>query len=195
MNQLQLTQNKNMKSLTPIVFIIISVILFFTITDPIYKEVKDLKVKYAQYQDVLDKSAELLKQRKTLQDKYSSFAEEDVTRLTKLLPDTVDNVRLIIDIDEIAKRYGLTIKNVRLDDSKVNKSGVKDSVATITAGEGKYGTIPMGFSVTADYNTFLSFLEDLEGSLRIVDVVNIGLKPGANNVYSFDVSLKTYWLK
>jgi Tfp pilus assembly protein PilO len=181
-----------MKSLTPLVFIIVSVILFFTVTDPIYKEVKDLRIKYAQYQDVLDKSAELLRHRKSLQDKYSAFAEDDITRLTKLLPDTVDNVRLIIDI---AKRYGLTIKNVRLDDSKVNKSGVKDSVATITAGEGKYGTIPMGFSVTSDYNTFLSFLEDLESSLRIVDVVNIGLKPGANNVYSFDVSLKTYWLK
>lgn len=184
-----------MKSLTPIIFIIVSVVLFFTVTDPVYKEVKDLKVKYAQYQDVLDKSTELLKQRKALQDKYSSFAEGDVERLKKLLPDTVDNVRLIIDIDEIAKRYGLTIKNVRLDDSKVDKSGAKNSLNTITAGEAKYGTIPMGFAVSADYNTFLSFLEDLEGSLRIVDVTNIGLKPGANNIYSFDVSLKTYWLK
>ena len=184
-----------MKSLTPIIFIIVSIVIFFTFTDPVYKEVKDLNIKYAQYQDVLDKSEELLRQRKTLQDKYNSFSEDDVSRLKKLLPDTVDNVKLIIDIDEIAKRYGLTIKGVRLDDSKVNKSGVKDSVATITAGESRFGIIPMGFSVSADYNTFLNFLEDLEGSLRIVDVTNINLKPGANNIYTFDVSLKTYWLK
>lgn len=184
-----------MKSLTPIIFIIVSIAIFFTVTDPIYKEVKTLQVKYAQYQDVLDKSKELLDKRKNLQDKYNGFAEEDVNRLKKLLPDTVDNVRLIIDIDEIAKRYGLTIKNVRLDDSKVSKAGVKDATATITAGDSKYGTIPMGFSVSSDYKTFLSFLEDLEGSLRIVDVTNISLKPGANEVYSFDVSLKTYWLK
>ena len=184
-----------MKSLTPILFVIVSVALFFTVTDPIYKQVKDLKIKYAQYQDVLDKSAELLRQRKTLQDKYDSFSKEDINRLNKLLPDTVDNVRLIIDMDEIAKRYGLTIKNVRLDDTKADKTGAKDSINTITGGEAKYGMIPMGFSVTADYNSFLSFLEDLESSLRIVDVTNIGLKPGANNIYSFDVSLKTYWLK
>jgi len=118
-----------------------------------------------------------------------------LARLQKLLPDTVDNVRLIIDMDEIAKRYGLTIGNVRLDETKVTKSGAKDSTATITGGESGYGTIPMGFSVTADYDTFLSFLEDLETSLRIIDITNIGLKPGANNIYSFDVSLKTYWLK
>jgi Tfp pilus assembly protein PilO len=184
-----------MKSLTPIIFIIISVIIFFTITDPVYKEVNKLKIKYAQYQDVLVKSEELLAQRKALQDKYNSFAETDLTRLKKLLPDTVDNVRLIIDIDEIAKRYGLTINNVRLDDSKATKTGVNDATATITAGGGMYGTIPMGFSVNADYDTFLSFLSDLEGSLRIVDVTNIGLKPGANGIYSFNVSLKTYWLK
>jgi Tfp pilus assembly protein PilO len=187
--------NKNMKSFTPIIFIIVSIILFFTLTDPVYKEVKSLRVKYAQYQDVLDKSAELLKQRKSLQDKYTSFAEEDVSRLKKLLPDTVDNVRLIIDIDEIAKRYGLTIKNVRLDDTRSKTGTTKDATATITAGEGKYGTIPMGFSVSADYNTFLSFLEDLESSLRIVDVTNISLTPSTTGAYSFDVSLKTYWLK
>ncbi len=184
-----------MKSLTPIIFIGVSVALFFIFTDPAYKEVKTLREKNAQYQDVLDKSDELLRQRKTLQDKYNSFSEADVLKLKKLLPDTVDNVRLIIDIDEIAKRYGLTIKNVRLDESKASKGGAKDATATITAGESRFGVIPMGFSVSADYNTFLSFLEDLEGSLRIVDVTNISLKPGANNIYSFDVSLKTYWLK
>ncbi|MEI7513530.1 MAG: type 4a pilus biogenesis protein PilO [bacterium] len=184
-----------MKSITPILFVIISVVLFFTVTDPVYKRVKDLQVKYAQYQDVLDKSTELLKQRKALQDKYDSFSKEDLDKLNKLLPDTVDNVRLIIDMDGIAKRYGLVIKNVRLDTSTPNASGKKDSISTITAGEAKYGTIPMGFSVTADYNTFLTFLEDLESSLRIVDVTNISLTPGANNIYSFDVSLKTYWLK
>ena len=185
-----------MKSLTPIVFILVSIVIFFTVTDPIYKEVKALRVTYAQYQDVLDRSAQLLKQRQVLQDKYDSFSKDDIDRLKKLLPDTVDNVRLIIDIDEIAKRYGLTIKNVRLDDSKTNTtSGANSPIATITAGGANYGTIPMGFSVTSDYNTFLSFLEDLEGSLRIVDVTNIALKPGTNNTYSYDVSLKTYWLK
>lgn len=186
-----------MKSLTPIIFIIVSIAIFFTYTDPTYKEVKALNVKYAQYQDVLNKSEELLKQRKNLQDKYTSFAEDDISKLKKLLPDTVDNVRLIIDIDEIAKRkeFNLLIKNVRLDDSKASKAGVKDSANTITSGDSKYGTIPMGFSVSADYDTFLGFLEALESSLRIVDVTNISLKQGANNVYSFDVSLKTYWLK
>ncbi len=184
-----------MKSLTPIILIIVSIVIFFTVTDPLYKEVKDLKVKYAQYQDVLDKSKELLNQRKALQDRYDSFSKDDLDRLQKLLPDTVDNVRLIIDMDGIAKRYNLTIGGVRLDETKATKPGAKDATATITGGEDKYGTIPMGFSVTADYETFLRFLEDLESSLRIVDVTSIGLRPGANDIYSFDVSLKTYWLK
>ena len=47
-----------MKSLTPIIFIIVSIAIFFTYTDPTYKEVKALNVKYAQYQDVLNKSEE-----------------------------------------------------------------------------------------------------------------------------------------
>lgn len=183
-----------MKSFTPIIFIIISVILFFTVTDSNYKKVQEYKIKYSEYEDVLNKSKQLLEKRRSLQDKYNSFSKEDMSRLEKLLPNAVDNVRLIIDMDEIAKRYGLVIKNVRLDDTKI-RNGSKDSVATITAGGEKYGVIPMGFSVSADYQTFIQFLQDLESSLRIVDVTNISLKPSATGVYSFDVSLKTYWLK
>lgn len=183
-----------MKSFYPLVLISVAIALFFAFTDPLYKQVQAFKSQESEYNDVLSKSRDLLTKRKNLQDKFNSFAPGDVEKLRKLLPDTVDNVRLIIDIDEIAKRYGLTIKNVRLDDTKA-KGGSKDAANTITAGEAKYGTIPMGFSVNADYDTFLSFLQDLEGSLRIVDVVNIGLKPSATGVYSFDVSLKTYWLK
>jgi Tfp pilus assembly protein PilO len=186
-----------MKSLTPIIFIIVSIIIFFTLVDPIYKDVKALQVKNAEYQDVLDKSTQLLAQRKALQDKYDSFSKEDLDRLQKLLPDTVDNVRLIIDIEGITKRpeFNLSLKNIRLDMSTPTKGDAKDAVKTITAGEAKYGTIPMGFSVSADYNTFLSFLEALETSLRIVDVTNIALTPGDKGIYSFDISLKTYWLK
>lgn len=183
-----------MKSLTPIILIITAAILFFVFTDPAYKDVMDLRSQQQEYNDVLTKSKELLSKRKSLQDKYNAFSTTDVDRLRKLLPDGVDNVKLIIDIDEIAKRYGLTIRNVRLDDSKA-KAGAKDSIATITAGEARYGTIPMGFSVNADYDTFVKFLQDLEGSLRLVDVVNISLKPSATGLYSYDVSLKTYWLK
>ena len=183
-----------MKSITPIIFIIVAIALFFGFTDPIYKEVMSLRVQQQEYTNVLISSKELLAKRKELQDKNDSFSKDDQDRLRKLLPDAVDNVRLIIDIDQVAKRYGLIIKNVRLDDSK-SKNGTKDSVKTITAGEAKYGVIPMGFSVSANYNTFNSFLHDLESSLRLVDVVNITLKPSATGVYSFDISLKTYWLK
>ena len=183
-----------MKTIKPLILIVVAVALFFVFTDPTYRQAKQASTEAGGYNDVLAKSTELLSKRKTLQDKSASFATSDMDRLKKLLPDTVDNVRLIIDIDEIAKRYGLTIKNIRLDDSSKQTDGKSTSV-TITTGESKYGTIPMGFSVTADYDTFLQFLRDLESSLRIVDVVNISLKPALNGQYTFDVSLKTYWLK
>lgn len=185
-----------MKSFTPLILIAVSIALFFMATDPIYKQVQDLQAQKSEYDDVLTKSQELLAKRSDLQKKYTAFSPSDVERLRKLIPDAVDNVRLIIDMDEIAKRYGLTLKGVNLDDSK-GKNGASDPVTTITAGEPKYGTIGMGFSVSANYDTFLSFLRDLEQSLRLVDVTSVGLHAGssATSTYSFDVSLKTYWLK
>jgi hypothetical protein len=46
--------------------------------------------------------------------KRDTFAAEDVQKLERTLPDNVDNIRLIIDINNIAARHGLTLKNVAL---------------------------------------------------------------------------------
>jgi Tfp pilus assembly protein PilO len=125
--------------------------------------------------------------------KYNSFSPQDLSKLQSVLPDNVDNIRLIIDIDNIASQHGLSLSNVQLGD--LSGSSAQSSGA-VGASSGPVGSVEVGFTVTTDYNTFLAFLQDLQHSLRIIDVdsitFNASVLPGSLTAYTLQI--RTYWL-
>ena len=64
-----------------------------------------------------------------------------------------------------------------------------------------YDSLTLKFSTSGTYNNFKDFLHGLEASLRIVDLVSLsltpqnGVTPAGENVYLYDIILRTYWLK
>jgi len=123
----------------------------------------------------------------------AKISEANVDKLTKMLPDGVENVGLVIDIDDIANKYGMTIRDTQVNDisARVNSGGAVGPDAT------KYGTISLSFSVTASYENFIAFLQDLEASERLVDVTNMSFSSSGakTDQYDFNVTIQTYWLK
>ena len=65
------------------------------------------------------------------------------------------------------------------------------------------GVADFSFSVSLTYQDFLYFLRRIENSTRVFDVESIsfsapnasGVKDPNNIVYTFNIALKTYWLK
>jgi len=178
-----------MRFLTPIVLLIISGVIFFVFVDDTYNDIKIMKEERSLFSEALDNSKELQAIRDDLLATYNSFSGVDLARLEKLLPNNVDNVRLVRDIDGIAAKYGMSLRNVSLN---IGDGGSGDS---ISVSENVHGSIVLNFSVAAPYRVFLSFLKDLEKSLRIVDVVHVGFSSADKDFYEYDVAIRTYWLK
>ncbi|MFH1402172.1 MAG: type 4a pilus biogenesis protein PilO [Patescibacteria group bacterium] len=173
----------------PLFLILLSGGLFFSYTDPTYQSMNKLKEENAQYDEALNKSKELRVVRDTLLSKYNTFAAEDIDRLNKLLPDNVDNVRLIMEIDSIALKYGAIIRKVDVGSQVFDDKSV---LGPPTAG---YGTIDLNFVIEASYDDFIKFLSDLSNSLRIADVTNLSFQSSALGSYKYKLDIKTYWLK
>jgi len=177
-----------MSNIISIVLLIASVGLFFGYIDPAYMSVKELLVEKENYSHALDKSAELARERDKLLVKYNEMPKAEKDKLLKLLPDNIDNIRLIIDIDNMASAYGMRIRNFKADVSTQKETLGKDTTP--------YGTLTLSFSTTASYNFFLTFMKDLEHSLRIMDVTSISFNSSdTNQLYDYSVVVKTYWLK
>jgi Tfp pilus assembly protein PilO len=183
-----------MKKYLPLILIIISIAIFFAFIDPQFEEVQKLNKQKRDNDNMLQLAEELQRRRELLQSAYNNIGTEERKQLEKLLPDTVDNVRLVLDINNIAEEYGISIQNIEIskDSPDANQSStVASSVERAT----DIGTIRFGFTVTSNYEIFINFMKDLEETLRIVDIRSLNIRQGQGSSMIYQVVIDTYWLR
>ncbi len=181
-----------MRFFLPIILVGSAIALFVVYTNPTYQKSKTLAVTNASYDDALNKSNQLRKLRDDLLSKRNAFNNDDVTKLAHVLPDNVDNIRLIIDINNIASKNNLALTSVQIGDLSDSRKA-RDPVAVGSSGD-SLGSVTVGFSVVASYDAFIAFTQDLERSLRIVDIQKITFTAGQNDLNTYAFSIRTYWL-
>lgn len=182
-----------MRTVITLLLVVVAVVLFFAFTKPTFDGTKKIEAQIGQYNLALDKATELQRLKQSLLSRYNAFSPADVDRLHKLLPDHVDNVRLVLDLDTLASRHGLALQNV------VVSPAAKTSGTEITAlgpDVQPYDSLMLSFATIGGYEQYVRFLDDLEHSLRIVDVQSLKMDAAADTgIYRFDMTLRTYWLK
>jgi len=177
----------------PLILVIAAIGLFVMYTNPTYKSTQPLAVQADAYEDALVKAQELRTVRDTLLQKRNAFANSDVVKLERMLPDNVDNIRLIIDINNIAVRHNLTLTDVSLGEIS-DRSAPRTDGAVGSSGD-PIGSVEVGFTLLADYDGYLAFLQDLEHSLRIVDVIEVNFSAENAIRNSYEFTIRTYWLQ
>lgn len=193
------------RTLFSLIFLVGSAGLFFFYTKPAYDSVKAIQSHIAEYDQALDKAAELQRLKQSLLSRYNSFSPVDVDRLHKLLPDHVDNVRLVLDLDTLANQHGFALQNVVINAPGAAAGASADAQAQAAAKIGPnrqtYDSLTLRFATSGTYTRFVDFIKALEDSLRIVDLVDLTMDPdssvgpGSEPVYRYDITLRTYWLK
>jgi len=172
-----------------------------------------MRTDVATYNVALNNSTELQKTRDSLIDVYKNIKAEDKERLAHFLPSTIDNIKLILEIEKIANLHGMPIKNFQFDTKSLENpddNATNNETVVIAKSDPEdyldYGVFPMEFIIEGKYDTFVSFLEDLEHNLRLVDVKSISFTvPTAStatagttsnpNIYDYTLKVETYWLK
>ena len=193
--------------MTKIIISIVSLAIaggvFFMYTESTYSNTKVLQASIDQRNQALEKAAELKKLQETLLSRFNAFNKNDVERLHKLLPDHVDNVRLLLDLDHLASTFGMALQNVVIS-SPSSESADNTVIGSTGAGKQKYDSLTLKFATHGTYADFVAFMESLESSLRIVDLVALSLTPeaqgggaarGAAPSYKYDITIRTYWLR
>ena len=200
-----------MRLISSVSFIIISIVLFIFVINPFYTDIKQLRTDVDTYNTALNNSTELQKTRDSLIDVYRGVKQEDKDRLANLLPSTIGNIELILEIEKLANLHGMPIKDIKFDTKKLDPNATNGNVVVAEKNPKDnlpYGIFPMEFVVDGRYDAFVPFLKDLEHNLRLVDVKSISFTvpnqttTGSNlgnvvdpNIYSYTVDIETYWLK
>lgn len=184
--------------LLPLIYVALAVGLFYGFTRDLLTQVAERRAEKAELVAALDRAAELRVEAERLRNEYYSFTEEERARLAKMIPDNVDNVRLIIDINNIATRYGMVVKDAKIKTTEpASGKGTDPTVKLIENPSGQIGqgAVTITFTVTGQYDVFRQFLGDLASSLRLVDIKKLSFKATDQDNYQYSIELTTYWLK
>lgn len=199
-----------MKNLIALLLILVSGGVFYYITFPMYGEVQTLRAKKAEYDQALNSSQEAQKVRAALETKYNSISPENLNRLEGFLPNNIDNIRLIIEIDKIASQHNLTISNAQVTVAKETPTAINQEENVMVIESTDYGTGKFSFATSGTYEQYRSFIKDLEQSLRLINITSLSLSvagsgtPSSSSpsvsetgeeIYSYTTTFDTYWLK
>lgn len=181
-----------MRTLFSIIMILASVGGFIVYIVPTYNDVQTIGEKKTEYLELLDNATKLEKQRNQLLLKYNSVDQSDILRLEKMLPANPDNVKLILEIDALAKTQGLSLQNVKIKSSE----GDAKTKPVTTKVNPDIGTLTLEFTTVGTYPGYVKFINILEKNLRIMDIQKISfIAPDEKTSYQYLTTVETYWVK
>lgn len=204
----------------PTILVGVSIAGFFMFAKPLFSDISKIQSDSVSFSLALGNSKTLENERDKLTTKYNAIDPNNLSKLQKLLPDNIDNIRLILEIEKLALPYGMLLKNVKYDSTLSNNQNTASLTTSpntslpqvsnsLVVGESNkdYGTWVFEFSTEGSYSNFIDFIKELESNLRIVDISSIAFSSDTGSLlvgksqsssadsYKYDIKIKTYWLK
>jgi Tfp pilus assembly protein PilO len=179
-----------MRTIIATILVIVSIVGWVVFVVPTYKKAASVKAQNTEYEAVLENSRKLDEARSSLLKKYQSFNKSDIDRLSVMVPESPDNVKLILELDNLASRNGLALQNAKVADD------IKTGAASTAPANDPYEKLKLEFTLVGTYNNFTQFMKSMEGSLRLIDINKVSFVASDDKQnYQFTVGITTYWLK
>ncbi len=188
--------------LFPIACVLIACAIFFGYINPtVTGAIATTNAQIKQYDAALSAAQRFEQKQAQLTTEAKALPQDGVTRLEAFLPDGVDNVQLILDLDSVAARSGIRLSDFVTTEVKGGQSASDDAngTPTLALDNGQpYDSLDLSMSGTGSYTQFRSFLDAVETSLRPLDLLELRLSdasasPGGG--YRYDMTFRLYWLR
>jgi hypothetical protein len=182
----------------PILALFIAIGIFFGYVNPTWSgSIAATKVAIALDNQALDAAAMYTKQQDALATTRAAIDSENLVRLEAFLPDSVDNVRLILDLNALAARSGLSLSNIDVTANDTSGTGAKTAAqgAMPVVATSPIGSVDLSLSALGTFTALQTFLRGVERSARLLDVKDIIVKGSDTGVYTYQMILRLYWLR
>lgn len=175
----------------PVVLILAAIGIFFGYVNPTYSgNVASLREEIRSYDAAL-RAAEAFREKEAqLMLERNGISQEGLERLESFLPDGVDNVQLILDLNSLASRSG-----VSLSDFDIAAPAAEQSGALELESEDAVESLDLTVTASGTYSAFKTFLQGAEWSLRPLDLVALEIQDSQTGVYSYQMTFRLYWLR
>ncbi len=185
-----------MHRLLPIVFVIFAIAVVLLYVRPTFSgTIADSKSKIASYTSALAAADRFQQKEAELTQQKAQISQDSLDRLAAFLPTGVNNVQLILDLDALAARSGVTLSDFNVSDDSSSEASSDGSSQLALSGAGPVDSLDLTMSASGSYQGFRTFLSGIEQSLRPLDVTSLTVKDSATGVYTYQMTVRIYWLK
>jgi Tfp pilus assembly protein PilO len=170
----------------------LSVAIFFVYVNRTWNgSIAEHKAAIAVDEEALKAAEKFMDQQSQLEAERNAIDSADLARLSTFLPGSVDNVHLILDLNALAARSGLSLSNVGVT---TNASAAGATGASSLAGTSAVGSVDLALSAVGTYSALQTFLSGVERSARLLDVQDISATGSDTGVYTYQMKMRIYWL-
>lgn len=167
--------------------------LYYVVLNPLYsgsgpvwqpeQSISVLRDLNRQYDETLTQSDLLYKQAESLRIDYTKIGPDARQKMSMMVPDSIDPVRLVSEVSNIANQAGLALNDV--------------SYAQNVSNDPLSGSYTVSFTVKTTYPLFKDLMHNYETSLRLFSIQNVSFSPPQKegDLATFQVRLSTYYLK
>lgn len=184
-----------LRTLTPVLSVIIAIILFVFFVNPKYAEIIAVQAQIAEYQDAILKYNNFVnKLDAKIATKVTRSAIEN-ERLDRFVPENINDTQILVDLESLAQRNNLLFGNVEVvsgDMDLVRKSGAAAADVAVKSDELK--TTDISFELIGTYEQFKLFLADMEKSMTLFEVVEMSLEADDAPFQQFAITVRAYSL-
>lgn len=178
-----------------IIALLLSLGLFFAFINPLWTgAIAETNAAIASTDTALIAADAYAKREADLLVKRNAIDADGLKRLELTVPSSVDNVALILSIYGLAARSGFALSSIDVA-KEAPSSGSNTPGLTSGQATGPLSSIDLTLSGTGTYKAFRTFLAGVEQSQRILDVRNVRVTSAPSGVYTYQMSVRFYWLR
>lgn len=179
------------KGIVSLLLIVGAAVIFFTQTKNYFPEIKAIRGQISVYNKTIETIRSVKDSVDKLLGEYNSISQENIDNVNKMIPSGSDQMKLVVQIEDMMKSRGLILKSVDAKES-VKASSVKAKEETLATGD--VSRLSLSAKAQGSYSAFHSFLVEAERSLRLIDIESIKINAVADKeVYDFSIEAVSYW--
>lgn len=169
--------------------IISSIVLYAYVIKPLYytgvegifwtpeSSVQSLRDLNDKYQKTIDGVDGIIRDANKLKGQYETFDEESKNKMMIMVPPSVNEIKLLSELTNIANNAGFAVEDV----------SVKD----------KNGEYSIALTFRSTYLQFKQFVDLYEKNMRLLTIKSVSFSPSKDEeaLVKFDIEFSTYYLK
>ncbi len=144
--------------ITPLIIVTVALSVYVLFINQKYKDIQQQLVKVQELEVNLEDAKKAREKLEQIALSYSAFPLDADQKLNVLLPNRIDSVKLIVDVESVANRHGLMLASPSVTDGVLAPNSTD-----------KYVKHNISFKVSSTYPLFREFIADIEKSLALRD--------------------------